>query len=96
MRSDSHGIVARWTSEGEKDGKALLELSESKGAAALNIIPDRNWNIADDKEKAIKTQNLRNIIETAESMDMPIHIGTEMNKKGLPFVDDLNGADLNP
>jgi hypothetical protein len=84
------------TSEGEKDGEALLELSKSKGAVALNLIPDRNWNIADSKEKAIKTRNLKNIIETAVSMDMPIHIGTEMNKKGLPFVDDLNGADLNP
>jgi hypothetical protein len=27
---------------------------------------------------------------------MPVHIGTEMNKKGLPFADDLNGADLKP
>ncbi|MCP4312932.1 MAG: hypothetical protein GY790_16855 [Bacteroidetes bacterium] len=83
------------TSEGEKDGKALLELSRSKGAAALNLIPDRNWNIADNDVKALKTRNLRAIIDTAVSMDMPIHIGTEMNKKGLPFVDDLNGADLN-
>ncbi len=84
------------TSEGEKDGKALLELSKSKGAAALNLIPDRNWNISDSKAKEIKTQNLENIVKVAVSMDMPIHIGTEMNKKGLPFVDDLNGADLNP
>ena len=84
------------TSDGEKDGNALLELSKSKGAAALNLIPDRNWNIADSKVKAIKTKNLKNIIETAVNMEMPIHIGTEMNKKGLPFVDDLNGADLNP
>jgi len=84
------------TSDGEKDGLALLELSKSKGAAALNLIPDRNWNIPDSKVKAIKTENLRKIIETAVSMDMPIHIGTETNKKGLPFVDDLNGADLNP
>lgn len=84
------------TSEGERDGKALLELSKSKGAAALNLIPDRNWNIADKKAKAIKTENLKKIIETAVSMDMPVHIGTEMNKKGLPFVDDLNGADLRP
>jgi hypothetical protein len=84
------------TSDGEKDGKALLELSKSKGAAALNLIPDRNWNIADSKVKAIKTKNLETIIETAVNLDMPIHIGTEMNKKGLPFVDDLNGADLNP
>jgi len=84
------------TSEGEKDGHALLELSKSKGAAALNLIPDRNWNISDSKVKAIKTMNLKNIIESAIKLDMPIHIGTEMNKKGLPFVDDLNGADLNP
>ncbi len=90
------------TSEGEKDGRALLEFSKSKGAAALNLIPDRNWNIPDrnwnipdSKEKTIKTQNLKNIIEAAVSLDIPIHIGTEMNKKGLPFVDDLNGADLN-
>jgi hypothetical protein len=84
------------TSDGEKDGLALLELSKLKGAAALNIIPDRNWNIADSKVKAIKTKNLKKIIETAVNMEMPIHIGTEMNKKGLPFVDDLTGADLNP
>lgn len=84
------------TSEGEKDSRALLELSKSKGAAALNLIPDRNWNIADKKEKAIKTENLKKIIQTAANLEMPIHIGTEMNKKGLPFVDDLNGADLNP
>jgi len=84
------------TSEGEKDGRALLELSVSKGAAALNIIPDRNWNIKDPAQKAIKIENLRKIVETAVSMNLPLHIGTEMNKKGLPFVDDLGGADLNP
>jgi hypothetical protein len=84
------------TSEGEKDGKALLELSRSKGAAALNLIPDRNWNIADPEVKALKIANLRSIIDAAVSMDLPIHIGTEMNKKGLPFADDLNGEDLKP
>jgi len=84
------------SSEGEKEGRALLELSVSKGAAALNIIPDRNWNIADPEQKAIKTDQLRKIVETAVSMNMPLHIGTEMNKKGLPFVDDLEGAELNP
>lgn len=84
------------TSDGEKDGKALLELSKSKGAAALNLIPDRNWNVSDNKVKAIKTENLKRIIETAVSMNMPIHIGTEMNKNGLPFADDLDGTDLKP
>ena len=84
------------TSEGEKDPQALLELSKSKGAVALNLIPDRNWNIDDPGEKVIKVNNLKKIIDTAERMDMPIHIGTEMNKKGLPFADDLDGPDLNP
>ncbi|MGF1638866.1 MAG: hypothetical protein ACFCUU_17460 [Cyclobacteriaceae bacterium] len=84
------------TSEGESDGKALLECSKAKGACALNLIPDRNWNISNPETKAMKMANLKDIINIANSMDMPIHIGTEMNKAGLPFVDDLNGAALKP
>ncbi|MFO7870476.1 MAG: hypothetical protein R6V03_03475 [Kiritimatiellia bacterium] len=84
------------TSEGEKDGRALLECAKSKGASALNIIPDRNWNIADREECAVKTENLRTIIETAEDMGFPVNIGTEMNKPGLPFVDDLECEALSP
>jgi hypothetical protein len=82
------------SSEGESDGKALLECSRSKGAQALNLIPDRNWNISDPALKKAKTSRLAEIIEIAESMHMPLHIGTEMNKAGLPFVDDLNGPVL--
>ncbi len=84
------------TSDGESDPHALLELSVSKGAEALNIIPDRNWNIKSTEEKAKKYSNLQEIIKTATSMDLPLHIGTEMNKAGLPFVDDLSGEELNP
>ena len=84
------------TSEGEKDPQELLELSKSKGAMALNLIPDRNWNIDDPGEKALKVNNLKKIVETADKMNMPLHIGTEMNKKDLPFVDDLDGTDLKP
>jgi hypothetical protein len=29
-------------------------------------------------------------------LHMPINIGTEMNKRGLPFVDDLDGPALAP
>lgn len=82
------------TSTGEKDGKVLLELSKSKGAVALNIIPDRNWNISNSEEKALKIQNLKDIVESSIALDMPLHIGTEMNKKGLPFVDDLDRSEL--
>lgn len=79
------------TSDGEADGRAMLECMRDKGAAALNIIPDRNWNIADAETKKIKIENLRSIVQAAAEMNVPINIGTEMNKLGQPFVDDLTG-----
>ena len=84
------------TSSGEADGQAMLECMAAKGAIALNIIPDRNWNIADAQTKKIKQANLKDIIETADRMDLPINIGTEMNKLGQPFADDLTGECLSP
>lgn len=78
------------TSEGEKDGRAMLECMKAKGAAALNIVPDRNWNISDSQTRAVKISYLENIVETADDMGLPINIGTEMNRQGLPFVDDLD------
>jgi hypothetical protein len=84
------------TSDGEKDGRALLECMAGLGACALNIIPDRNWNVADPKKRAVKQANLATIVEAADSMALPINIGTEMNKLGLPFVDDLAGDALRP
>jgi len=82
------------TSPGESDGRAMLECMQSKGAAALNIIPDRNWNIADPETRAVKTRKLGEIVAAAEELGLPINIGTEMNKLGLPFVDDLGGEEL--
>lgn len=82
------------TSAGEKDGRAMLECLRAKGAAALNIIPDRNWNLADAQAKAVKVANLRAIVTAADAMGLPINIGTEMNRAGLPFVDDLSGPVL--
>jgi hypothetical protein len=84
------------TSRGEEDGKALLELSREKGAMGLNIIPDRNWNIMDLELKALKYNKLKEIVQIADRMDFPIQIGTEMNKAGLPFADDLDGEYLKP
>ncbi|MDH7569543.1 MAG: hypothetical protein QHJ73_08155 [Armatimonadota bacterium] len=82
------------TSEGEKDPRALLECLAAKGALALNIIPDRNWNIPDPAQRAIKVANLRAVVALADEMGLPINIGTEMNRAGLPFVDDLSGPVL--
>ena len=84
------------TSVGEEDGKALLELSREKGAMGLNIIPDRNWNIRDPEIKALKYNKLKEIVQIADRMDFSIQIGTEMNKAGLPFADDLDGEYLKP
>jgi hypothetical protein len=82
------------TSEGESDSRSLLECSVAKGARALNIIPDRNWNIADPEARACKVAKLREIVTLADSMGLPINIGTEMNKQGQPLVDDLDGSVL--
>jgi len=84
------------TSAGESRARELLECNRSLGARALNVIPDRNWNVKDPADRQRKLENLKKIIELAGEFHMPIHIGTEGNKIGLPFVDDLGGADLNP
>jgi len=82
------------TSAGEEDARALLECMAAKGAAAINIIPDRNWNITDPDTHAVKTAKLEEIVREANAMEWPVNIGTEMNKPGLPFVDDLEGEAL--
>jgi hypothetical protein len=89
--------MAAWldgTSTGEADPGFLLECQASKGASALNIIPDRNWNIKDPVQQEIKVRNLAAIIKVANGLQMPINIGTEMNKDGLPYADNLAGPVL--
>jgi hypothetical protein len=81
------------TAGGEADPRTLCELMMSKGAAALNIIPDRNWNLS-GADRDLKRQKLCEIVDVAEQLQLPINIGTEMNKIGLPFVDDLSGEVL--
>lgn len=83
-------------SAGESDGRAMLECMRAKGAVAVNIIPDRNWNVSDPETSRMKRQNLDAIVRAAEDMALPVNIGTEMNKLGLPFTDDLAGAALAP
>jgi hypothetical protein len=83
------------TNEGESDAEAILKCMKAKGARALNIIPDRNWNIVDLESKSLKVAKLAEIVETADALGLPINIGTEMNKCGQPFADDLEGEVLN-
>ncbi len=89
--------MATWLdgeSEGERDPAIMLECLREKGVAAVNIVPDRNWNIADKTESRRKIGHLHKFVATAETMNMPIYIGTEMNKDGQPFYDDLHGPVL--
>ncbi|MCA1808391.1 MAG: hypothetical protein ABR497_02145 [Kiritimatiellia bacterium] len=76
------------TSAGESDAAAMLECLRAKGACALNIIPDRNHNIADPDLRSRKIAKLDEIVQLAAAMHLPVQIGTEMNKAGQPFVDD--------
>ena len=67
-----------------------------KGAVTLNIIPDRNWNIADPQIRRLKVEKLYRIVELAGLLDLPLNIGTEMNSFGQKLVDDLGAAELAP
>ncbi|MBN1811558.1 MAG: hypothetical protein JXA14_06965, partial [Anaerolineae bacterium] len=84
------------TSAGEQDIEELLGLMVEKGAVAVNIIPDRNWNIKDAESRRVKVQNLHDFVRLAQELDLPLNVGTEMNKHGLKLVDDFDASELAP
>jgi hypothetical protein len=67
-----------------------------RGVAALNIIPDRNWNIPDPSTRRLKVRNLYRLVELTQTMDLPLNIGTELNSFGQKLVDDLDAPELAP
>ena len=84
------------TTSGEQAIEELLELLIAKGAAALNIIPDRNWNISDPEVRRVKVQKLYEVVELAQKLDLPLNIGTEMNSFGQRLADDFSAPELVP
>jgi hypothetical protein len=84
------------TSAGEQAMPELAELLIEKGAVALNIVPDRNWNIADPEIRQRKVANLYQVVELAEKYDLPVNVGTEMNAHGNKLVDDFDAPELAP
>lgn len=84
------------TSEGEQAIEELLDLQMASGVAAVNIIPDRNWNIADEKTKQRKLDELYRFVTLADERDLPISVGTEMNAPGTKFVDTFEAPELAP
>lgn len=83
-------------SEGEQAMEELLTLLVGKGVVALNIVPDRNWNIADPKLQAIKRQKLYEVVDLAQQFALPLNVGTEMNSYGQKLVDDFDAEALAP
>ena len=81
------------TSDGEKAIEELLEVAMSTGAAAINVIPDRNYTPGSPDEKL---DNLYQVVELAEKKDIPVVMGTEMNSPGQKFVDDFKSEELKP
>lgn len=81
------------TSGGEKRMEELVDIAMSTGAAALNIIPDRNYRpgVLDEKLK-----NLNEVVALAERRGLPVVVGTEMNAPGNKFVDDFDSQELRP
>ena len=80
-------------SEGEQRMEEFIEVAKSSGAAALNIIPDRNYTPG---VRDRKLQNLYDVVALAERLGFPIVAGTEMNAPGQKFVDSFSCAELKP
>lgn len=81
------------TSAGEQAIEELFAVAMSTGAAALNIIPDRNYTPG---VKDRKLQNLYDVVAVAERVHFPVVVGTEMNAPGNKFVDDFESAEIQP
>jgi hypothetical protein len=83
-------------SQGEQRMEELLDLLIAQGVVVLNIIPDRNWNIADPELREKKLAKLYEVVALAQKLDLPVHVGTEMNSFGQKLVDDFDAPALAP
>jgi hypothetical protein len=81
------------SSDGEKCIEEWFAVAKASGAAALNIIPDRNYTPG---VKDQKLQSLYDVVALAEKHGFPIIVGTEMNAPGNRFVDAFDTAELKP
>ncbi len=84
------------TSEGEADPMRHFKFLKDKGIPTLTIIPDRNWDIDDPEQKQLKLDNLEAAVKAGQELEMPILVGTEMNKHGQKFVDEFSTPELSP
>lgn len=82
------------TTSGEQCIEELLDVMTAAGTAAVNIIPDRNWNIADPETRRLKVAHLHSFVALARDRGLPILAGTEMNAYGQRFVDDFEAPEM--
>jgi hypothetical protein len=80
----------------ERDPEAWLSFLIDQGVVALNIIPDRNWNIADPATRQRRVEKLHRVVGLAQALDLPLNVGTEMNSFGQKYVDDFDAPELAP
>ncbi len=80
-------------SQGEQCMEELFALGMASGAAALNLIPDRNYTPG---RRDQKLQKLHEVVALADKHHFPIIVGTEMNSPGNKFVDSFETAELKP
>jgi hypothetical protein len=83
-------------SQAEQQMDRLLEHLIARGAVGVNVVPDRNWNLKDPAERALKVGKLNDIMALAAHYDLPVLAGTEMNKAGQKLVDDFDADALRP
>ena len=84
------------TTEGERSLDELLGLLVGQGIRALNLIPDRNWNVADPEARALKLGKLHEIVQVAGRLALALNVGTEMNSPGNRLVDDFDAPEMAP
>lgn len=81
------------TSAGEQAMEEFCTVAAASGAAALNIIPDRNFTPGVQDQKL---RNLYDVMALAERLQWPVIAGTEMNSPGQKFVDNFEATELRP
>jgi hypothetical protein len=81
------------SSAGERRMEDFVEIAMASGAAALNVIPDRNYTPGSPDDKV---KNLYEVVTLAERRGFPVVAGTEMNTPGQKFVDSFTAAELKP
>ena len=84
------------TNSGESDAELLLDFFAGTPGFGLNIVPDRNWNLRDPSERALKVRKLNEIVSKARERHIPLSAGTEINNAAQPMVDHFDSPELRP